>query len=82
MKSTLKVTYDGTTYDYEQGSLMYQEAKVFQAVTHMTVGQWQGKLGDGDVEGFAALLWLVKQRAGERLTFDDMESRSRRECQG
>ena len=73
MISTLRLTYGDTTYEYVQGSLMYQEAKVFQVVTHMTVGQWQNKLSEGDVEGYAALLWLVRQRAGERLSFDDLE---------
>jgi hypothetical protein len=73
VKSILHIDMDGQHWEFEQGSLMYQESRVFQSVTHMTVAQWQAKLTDGDVEGFAALWWLVRQRAGERLAFDDME---------
>jgi hypothetical protein len=73
VKSILHIDVDGKHWQYEQGSLMYQESKVFQAVTKMTVGQWENGLQGGDIEALAALWWLTRQREGERLKFEDME---------
>jgi hypothetical protein len=73
VKSILHIELDGQHWEYEQGSLMYQEAKVFQIQIGMTVGQWENGLNTGDISCLAALWWLCRQRDGERLKFDDME---------
>lgn len=68
----MRLTLEGHTYDYT-GKLMLPEAAAIQKATGMTYGEWQTALNKGDVVAVAALLWVLKKRAGEIMPFSQLD---------
>lgn len=70
----MKISVDGNTYEYDPGKLMLSEARLLQGATGQTLRQWQNGLNALDADSVAALVWLLRRRAGEPdLAFADVE---------
>lgn len=70
----MKISVDGTTYEYDPGKLMLSEARQLQAATGQTLAQWQRGLTELDADSVAGLVWLLRRRAGENgLQYADVE---------
>lgn len=71
----MKVTVDGTVYEYDPTRLMLTEAIEVQEKTGLNLKRWQLGLEEMDAFAIKALVYLLKKRAGEspdwqRLDFD------------
>lgn len=69
----MKISVDGKSYDYEPGKLMLSEARQLQRHTGQTLAEWQHGLNVLDADSVAGLVWLLRRRAGEDLSFDELE---------
>lgn len=68
-----KVTVDGQVYEYDAGKLMISEAMEVWEKTRLTLRQWNGALEEMDPRAVKALIYLLKQRAGERPDWNTLE---------
>jgi hypothetical protein len=69
----MRFTVDGVKYEMDQKRLRNTEAIALQKVTGMTVVQFYDALSESDATAVTALVWLVKQRAGEQVRFSDLD---------
>lgn len=69
----IKVTVDGTEYEFDRDRLMLKEALAIKSYTNLTVTEWQKGLQEFDPMAVAALVWLLKKRAGEDVRFSDVD---------
>lgn len=69
----MKVTVDGQVYDYDANRLMVREAMELQQRTGMNLSRWQVGLQEGDPQAILGLVYLVKQRAGEKPVWDEVD---------
>src|SRR5699024_8785633 len=70
----VKISVDGTTYDFDQSRLMLSEARLIEKSTGMTIPRWQKALDDFNSDALAGLVLLLRRRNGEtELQFDDVD---------
>ena len=70
----MKISVDGTSYDFDQGRLMLSEARLIEKNTGMTIPRWQKALDEFNSDALAGLVLLLRRRAGEtELQFEDVE---------
>lgn len=70
----MRFKVDGKVYDYDESRLLLPEARMLQAATRLTVGQWQRGLNEGDCDAYAALVWLCERRAGRDIRLDEVDN--------
>lgn len=63
----------GVAYDYDAGKLMISEAMEIKQRTGMNLQAWQQGLEDMDPFAVKALVYLLKQRAGEGPSWDTLD---------
>lgn len=70
----MKISVDGTTYDFDQSRLMLSEARLIERNTGMTIPRWQKALDEFNSDALAGLVLLLRRRAGEtELLYEDVE---------
>lgn len=69
----MKITVDGTTYDYDPDTLRNDEAMALEAALSMTFKQWSEQLTAGSVGALTGLVWLVKRREEPALRFSEVQ---------
>ena len=69
----MKITVDGTAYDFDSDQLSVREAFVIFDQTKMTITAWQQGLGEGNPYAMAALVFLLKRRAGEQVDWTTLD---------
>lgn len=69
----MKVTVDGQVYDYDANRLMVREAMEIQERTGLNLSRWQAGLQESDPKAVLALVYLLKQRAGEKPEWDALD---------
>lgn len=69
----MKITVDGTVYDFDQARLGMREAYRLQEQTGMNLQRWQTGLVESDVKALAGLVFLLKTRAGETVDWDTFD---------
>lgn len=69
----MKVSIDGQVYEYDSTRLLYSEARFVQEKTGLRVQQWQEGLGEMDALAVGALVYILKQRAGENPDWDALD---------
>lgn len=63
----------GVSYDYDAGKLMISEAMEIKQRTGLNLQGWQQGLEDMDPFAVKALVYLLKQRAGESPIWDSLD---------
>lgn len=69
----MKVTVDGSTYEFEAGKFYFKELRAIQKVTGLTMNEFFQGLDKGNVEALGALIWIMKKRAGEDVKYADLD---------
>lgn len=69
----MKVTVDGQVYEYDANRLMVREAMELQQRTGLNLSRWQAALQEGDPTAILGLVYLIKQRAGEKPEWDAID---------
>lgn len=69
----MKVTVDGTVYDYDDEKLAFRDALEIQQRTGMTMRQWQQGLNDMAPDAVGALVYMLKKQAGEQVDWDTFD---------
>ncbi|GHA01520.1 hypothetical protein ACFOOM_12100 [Streptomyces echinoruber] len=70
----VKLTVEGTQYEYDGDRLLVAEARELKAHTGFTPPKWFAALDESDPDAIAFLIYLAKKRAGETLRFSDLDS--------
>lgn len=69
----MKVKVDGKTYEHDRTSLLINDAIQVKRQTGMTIPEWQVGLVRDDPDALKALVFLLKQRAGEDPDWDSLD---------
>lgn len=59
--------------EYRLRTLMLSEARAIQKVTRKTMGDFDDALAKGDVDCYAALIWVARKRQEPTLTFEQVD---------
>ncbi|MEW2250391.1 hypothetical protein AB0907_23990 [Streptomyces sp. NPDC006975] len=70
----IRVTVQGTVYDFDENHLLIAEAREMKTLTGLTPPKWGIGVEEGDPDAVAALVYMAKKRAGETLRFSDLDS--------
>lgn len=70
----IKVTVEGTEYEWDSDRLLVAEARELKTYTGFTPPRWLAALDESDPDAVAALIFLAKKRAGETLRFSDLDT--------
>ncbi|WP_435251705.1 hypothetical protein [Streptomyces tendae] len=70
----IRVTVQGTRYDFDQEHLLVAEARELKTYTGLTPPRWAMGIDEGDPDAVAFLIFLSKKRAGETLRFSDLDN--------
>ena len=68
----MKVTIDGTQYEYDPESLTNTEAMALEAALGMTFKQWSEMLQQGSVSALTGLVWMIQKRDEPAKRFSDV----------
>lgn len=60
-------------YDFDKSKLMLSEARLVKEWTGLSPAQWEKGLSQMDPDCVAALVGLLKRRAGEEVDFDTLD---------
>lgn len=69
----MKIQVGDTIYDHEPNRLLNSDAILVKRRTGMTIPEWQQGLQDDDPEAIKALVFLLKQKAGENPDWDTLD---------
>jgi hypothetical protein len=69
----MKVTVDGSTYDYDANRLMVSEAMEIQEKTGLNLRRWNEGLQEMDARAVKGLIYLLKRRAGETVDWASLD---------
>lgn len=69
----MKIRIEDQFYDFEADRLMLKEAMAVKTYTGMGVTDWNKALEEFDPNAIAALVWILKKRAGEDVRFSDLD---------
>ncbi|MFB7595761.1 hypothetical protein [Streptomyces sp. NPDC056160] len=70
----VKLTVEGTEYEYDGDRLLVAEARELKTYTGFTPPKWLAALDDQDPDALAFMIYLAKKRAGESLRFSDLDT--------
>lgn len=68
----MKVKVDGKAYEHDRETLLIQDARTVKRLTGMTIPEWQLGLVNDDPDALVALVFLLKQKAGENPDWDTL----------
>lgn len=69
--SSSRFKFEGREYEFS--GLRLKEARDIQRVTGFTMGQFEDRVTEGDIECIAALIWVLQKRENPALRFDDVD---------
>lgn len=69
----MKIRIEDQFYDFDQNRLMLSEAMAVKTYTGLTIPDWQKALEAFDPQAVAALVWILKKRAGEEVRFSELD---------
>lgn len=69
----MRVTVEGTEYEYDEKRLMNTEAIALQKATGLRPPEFADGLKKGDAIALSGLVWLILRRSGSTLKFDELE---------
>jgi len=69
----MKITVNGTQYEFDQNSLTNREAMAIEKVTGWTFTEWAAKMGDGSAVALTAMIWTIQRREDPKVKFDEVE---------
>lgn len=69
----MKLRVDGKVYEHDPNRLLNSEARLVKRLVGMTIPEFQDGLGADDPDALAALVFIVKQRAGEDPDWDTLD---------
>ncbi|MBY8342017.1 hypothetical protein LXH13_06130 [Streptomyces spinosirectus] len=72
--AVIKVTVEGTEYEWDSDRLLVAEARELKTYTGFTPPRWLAALDESDPDAIAALIFMSKKRAGETLRFSDLDT--------
>lgn len=70
----IKLTVEGTVYEFDGDRLLLAEARELKSYTKMTPPKWSAGIDEGDPDATQFLIYLAKKRAGETLRFSDLDT--------
>lgn len=70
----IKLTVEGTEYEWDSDRLLVAEARELKTYTGFTPPRWLAALDEQDPDALAALIYMAKKRAGESLRFSDLDT--------
>ncbi|MET7479533.1 hypothetical protein ABZT17_34940 [Streptomyces sp. NPDC005648] len=70
----VKLTVEGTEYEFDGSRLLVAEARELKTYTGFTPPKWLAAIDESDPDGLAFLIYLAKKRAGEQLRYSDLDS--------
>ncbi|MFF9097561.1 hypothetical protein ACF1AX_31120 [Streptomyces sp. NPDC014802] len=70
----IKLTVEGTEYEWDSDRLLVAEARELKVHTGLTPPRWLAAIDEGDPDALAGLIYLAKKRAGENLRFSDLDT--------
>lgn len=69
----MKITVDGTVYEWDPSRMLYREASFLQRKLGMKLQEWNKALQNEDIDAVAGLVFLLRQRAGEEPNWDNLD---------
>ncbi len=70
----LRVSIDGTIYEFNIRQTLNTEAIAIQKVTGYNYSEWLSKVDDNDFMAITALIWIILKRGGQTdLKFSDVK---------
>ena len=70
----IKLTVEGTVYEFDGDHLLLAEAREIKTYTGMSVPKWSVGIDEGDPDALQSLIYLAKKRAGETLRYSDLDT--------
>jgi hypothetical protein len=68
----MRISVEGTTYDFDENSADNVELMAIERVTGMTTSEWAEAVGRGSMLGITALVWIMRRREESGLEFGDV----------
>lgn len=69
----MKVRIEDSFYDFDQSRLMLKEAMAVKTYTGLSLQDWMKSLEDFDPPAVAALVWILRTRAGEEVRYSEID---------
>lgn len=71
----LKITVEGTSYDFDPSKMTNKEAKAIERFSGQRISTFQDSdMTTSDADQMTAIVWMCRTRAGEKdLAIDDVE---------
>lgn len=66
----MKITVEGTSYDFDPTKIHNVEAMAVEKATGMMFAEWGEALSKGSALAQTALIWIVQKRVNPSLAFD------------
>lgn len=68
----MKLTIDGTAYDFDPATMRNDEAILIERECQMTFKAWGELLTQGSITAMTALVWIVQRREDPSIAFGDV----------
>lgn len=68
----MKITVDGTPYEFDMDRMTNVEGMAVERVTGMLFSEWAETLRNGSMLALTALVWVIQKRTNPPLRFQDV----------
>lgn len=74
MSTLIKLTVEGTEYEFNPERFLVAEARELKTYTGFTPPRWFAAIDEQDPDALAFLVYLAKKREGEQLRYSDLDT--------